>query len=149
MTILLRTKQHVFSAISLEFVPTPKLASLKVGPSLVYFSQNRQKNAKKRINHSLCFFHGCQKNRLVHFFVFLFRRQEMVATRFSLLKLNHLFLKKREILTSGILAAGQKTFFDMLAQLLNTFTLGYRRVLDINDLFQTFSSRLSYIFLVL
>ena len=48
----------------------------------------------------------------------------MVATQFSFLKWNHLSLslKKNEILTSGMLAAGQKTLFDMLAQLLNTFT---------------------------
>ena len=63
----------------------------------------------------------------------------MVATQFSLLKLNHLALKKREILSSGMLAAGQKTLFDMLAQLLNTFTLGYRRVPDANNVSQTFS----------
>ena len=68
----------------------------------------------------------------------------MVATQFSLLKWNHLSLKKREILTSGMLAAGQKTLFDMLAQLLNTFTLGYSLVLDANNASQTFSSQVLF-----
>ena len=79
-----------------------------------------------------------RKNRLYRFFA-LFRRLEMVATQSSLLKWNHVSLKKREILTSGVLAAGQKTLFGILAQLLNTFTLGYRRVPDANNLSQTFS----------
>ena len=63
----------------------------------------------------------------------------MVAAQFSLLKWNHLSRKKREILTSGMPTAGQKTLFDMLAKLLNTFTLGYRWVRDTNNVFQKFS----------
>ena len=38
-----------------------------------------------------------------------------------------------------MLAAGQKTLFDMSAQLLNTFTLGYSMVPDANNVSQTFS----------
>ena len=72
MFVLLRTKYHVFSASSLEFVPTPKLALLKVGPSLVHFSQNRQKTIET-CETILYGFQACAKKRLYRFFA-LFRR---------------------------------------------------------------------------
>ena len=60
----------LFSAISLEFVPTPKLASLKVGSSLVYFSQTRQKTINT-CEYILSEFHACLKKTLGTFFCFV------------------------------------------------------------------------------
>ena len=65
-------------------------------------------------------FQACSKNPFGALFCFV---QALGNGGSSILspKMESSLSKNREILTSGMLATGQKTLFDMLAQLLNTF----------------------------
>ena len=106
----MRTKNHVFSVISLEFVPTPKLSSLKVGPSNTFFHPEEvKKSGIKRVNPCSMSFIVAQKKRLYRFFLLFEGARKWWQV--ILVSWNEVIppWSQREIITSGMLVEGQKT----------------------------------------
>ena len=116
---LLRAKKHVFRVINPGFVSTPKFPPLKVRPSYMYFTRKMPKTAKLL---NPCFMSPIVAKRWC-FYQLLCSVQALGNSGESFLPPEmKSSLPEREVLSSGMLVAGQKTSLNMLTQFLSTLT---------------------------